>query len=73
MAQFGFCLLLLFFGLIHHIKSHIKKEDQTGVMERPNFIIILADDIGWGDLWVNRPDNSTPTPWLDSLMLKGKR
>ncbi|XP_042623482.1 arylsulfatase G-like isoform X1 [Cyprinus carpio] len=73
MAQFGFCLLLLFFGLIHHIKSHIKKEDQTGVMERPNFIIILADDIGWGDLWVNHTNNSTPKPWLDSLMLKGKR
>uniref|UniRef100_A0A671P9M5 Arylsulfatase G n=1 Tax=Sinocyclocheilus anshuiensis TaxID=1608454 RepID=A0A671P9M5_9TELE len=73
MAQFGLCLLLLFSGLIHHIKSHIKKEDKTSEKERPNFIIILADDIGWGDLWVNRPDNSTPTPWLDSLMLKGKR
>ncbi|NP_001352290.1 arylsulfatase G isoform X1 [Danio rerio] len=73
MAQLGFCTLLVFSGLLHHIKSHIKKEDNPEGKERPNFIIILADDIGWGDLWLNRPDNSTPTPWLDSLMLKGKR
>lgn len=77
MAQFGFRVLLLFYflfsGLVHHIKTHIQKKSKTAEKGQPNFIIILADDIGWGDLWVKRPDNSTPTPWLDSLMLKGKR
>ncbi|XP_051524145.1 arylsulfatase G isoform X2 [Myxocyprinus asiaticus] len=77
MAQVGFCALLmfhsLFSGLIHLITCHICKEGKMYKKDRPNFIIILADDIGWGDLWVKRPDNSTPTPWLDSLMLKGKR
>lgn len=77
MAQFGLCALLLFYllfsGLVHHITSHTKKQRNPHEQDRPNFIIILADDIGWGDLWMKRPDNSPPTPWLNSLRLKGKR
>ncbi|KAA0725235.1 Arylsulfatase G [Triplophysa tibetana] len=77
MAQLGICALLLFYflfsGLVHHIKSHTQKQHKPHKLDRPNFIIILADDIGWGDLWVKRPHNSTPTPWLDSLREKGKR
>lgn len=77
MAQLGFCALLLFYflfsGLVHHIKSATENQRKPDEQDRPNFIIILADDIGWGDLWVKRPHNSTPTPWLDSLRDKGKR
>ncbi|TRZ00346.1 hypothetical protein DNTS_002865 [Danionella cerebrum] len=64
---------LLFTGLIHNTKSHIRDADKPDEKERPNFIVILADDIGWGDLWLNSPGNSSSTPWLDSLRLKGKR
>ncbi|XP_056628141.1 arylsulfatase G-like isoform X3 [Triplophysa dalaica] len=77
MAQLGFCALLLFYflfsGLVYHVKSHTENQRKPHEQDRPNFIIILADDIGWGDLWVKRPHNSTPTPWLDSLRDKGKR
>ncbi|XP_060700478.1 arylsulfatase G [Hemiscyllium ocellatum] len=40
--------------------------------EKPNFIIILADDIGWGDLGANWP-LTTETPNLDMMAKEGMR
>ncbi|XP_028843892.1 arylsulfatase G isoform X2 [Denticeps clupeoides] len=61
--------------LVHHTAVHHAAEDtQPAPVTRPNFIIILADDIGWGDLGSNweraAPSN---TPHLDQLALEGKR
>ncbi|XP_072414745.1 arylsulfatase G [Chiloscyllium punctatum] len=39
---------------------------------KPNFIIILADDIGWGDLGANWP-LTTETPNLDMMAKEGMR
>lgn len=40
--------------------------------ERPNFLFILADDLGWGDLsCYGRPDYRTPN--LDDLARQGMR
>lgn len=40
----------------------------------PNFVIILADDLGYGDVQVNNPDRSRlATPHLDGLAAAGMR
>ena len=38
---------------------------------RPNVIIILADDLGWGDLRTNNPDSAMTTPLMDSIAAAG--
>ncbi|KAJ3608286.1 hypothetical protein NHX12_025335 [Muraenolepis orangiensis] len=41
---------------------------------RPNFIVLLADDMGWGDLGANQPtQGASHTPNLDLLALQGMR
>lgn len=39
--------------------------------ERPNFVIILADDMGYGDVHGLNPDSRLATPNLDALMNSG--
>jgi arylsulfatase A-like enzyme/acetyl esterase/lipase len=41
-----------------------------GSPKRPNVLIILADDLGWGDIGYNNPDN-VYTPNLDKLSKEG--
>ena len=41
--------------------------------ERPNVLLILADDLGYGDLGVYNPDSRIPTPHLDRLASEGVR
>ncbi len=42
--------------------------------EKPNFVIILADDLGWGDLHANNPERSKiPTPNMDRIAAEGMR
>lgn len=39
----------------------------------PNVVIILADDLGWGDARCNNPDSLIPTPHIDALARGGMR
>ena len=39
--------------------------------ERPNIIVILADDFGVGDIQAHYPDNKIATPHLDQLAREG--
>ncbi len=39
--------------------------------ERPNIVIILADDFGVGDIQAHYPDNKIATPHLDRLVRQG--
>lgn len=41
--------------------------------ERPNVVVILADDLGWGDLTCYNPDSKIVTPNLDRLAGEGVR
>ncbi|MEX0677251.1 MAG: arylsulfatase [Pirellulales bacterium] len=41
---------------------------------RPNFLIILADDLGYGDMQANNPQRGKiPTPHMDALAAQGMR
>jgi arylsulfatase A-like enzyme len=40
---------------------------------KPNIILILADDMGYGDLAIQNPESKIPTPKLDQLAKDGMR
>ena len=40
---------------------------------RPNIVVILADDMGYGDVQAFNPDSVIPTPALDGLAAEGIR
>ncbi|XP_046920140.2 N-acetylgalactosamine-6-sulfatase [Dermatophagoides farinae] len=59
----------IFFSILFTIiltNSHGKKCDYS----KPNIVIMLMDDMGWGDLGVNG-DPSRETPYLDRLAAEG--
>jgi arylsulfatase A-like enzyme len=41
--------------------------------DRPNVVVILADDLGYGDPGCNNPSSTIPTPHLDGLAKEGMR
>jgi arylsulfatase A-like enzyme len=41
--------------------------------DRPNFVYILADDLGFGDVGAYNPDSRIPTPHIDQLSAEGIR
>jgi arylsulfatase A len=46
---------------------------QTVNAELPNIIVILADDLGFGDVACNNPESKIPTPNVDRLAKEGMR
>ena len=41
---------------------------------RPNVVVILADELGYGDVWCYHPKRGTiPTPHIDRLASQGMR
>ena len=45
----------------------------AGAAQRPNIVLLYADDMGWGDLAIQNPDSKIPTPHLDQLTREGAR
>jgi len=46
---------------------------QAPAADRPNIVILYADDMGYGDLGIQNPDSKIPTPHLDQLAREGTR
>ena len=40
---------------------------------KPNFVVILADDMGWGDLGAYNPSSRIPTPRMDQMARESRR
>lgn len=47
--------------------------DNVPEPERPNILLILADDLGYGDIGAYNPESRIPTPNLDRLANEGVR
>ena len=47
--------------------------DNVPEPERPNVLLILADDLGYGDIGAYNPESRIPTPNLDRLAGEGVR
>ena len=41
--------------------------------QQPNILLILADDLGYGDVRCYNPESKIPTPHLDRLATQGMR
>ena len=41
--------------------------------DKPNVILILADDLGWGDVSCNNPESKIQTPKVNKLAAQGIR
>ncbi|MEM9141423.1 MAG: arylsulfatase [Bacteroidota bacterium] len=68
--------LLYCLGLIALFVSCRESKEKTLVKEAdkaPNIIIILADDLGYGDPRVYNPESKIPTPHIDQLASAGMR
>ncbi len=48
-------------------------ESPDTVSGKPNIVIILADDMGYGDLGCYNSDSKIPTPNIDQLASQGVR
>ena len=48
-------------------------QESTEIEEvsRPNVVVILADDLGWGDVETHNPDSAMTTPNIDSIAEAG--
>ncbi|XP_075034063.1 arylsulfatase G isoform X2 [Mixophyes fleayi] len=71
MKQFLFAIVLS--CVLHTWLSDSSSCLKKGISKKPNFIVILADDIGWGDLGANMAGQTTNTPNLDKMASDGLR
>src|ERR1051325_228883 len=62
LKRFLFFLAFAFPGVLHAQEN-----------AKPNIVIILADDLGYGDLGCYNKDSKIPTPNLDKLATQGMR
>ena len=65
------CLLLAFVGACVQEGDQLAQEVTQSTP--PNIVLILADDLGLGDLGCYNSASKVPTPYLDGLAAQGMR
>jgi arylsulfatase A len=63
-------VLVLLLGAQVHSRAERQRE---APLPRPNILVVLADDLGQGDLGCYNPSSKIPTPHLDALAREGLR
>src|SRR5687768_5376843 len=53
--------------------GHVSATDSATNQRRPNIVLILADDLGYGDVRCNNPQGKIETPHIDKLAAGGMR
>lgn len=69
-AAQGVWLLAVLCGILILPACGNRAEEEPG---RPNIILIVADDLGYGDLTCYNPSGKVPTPHIDRMAAEGKR
>jgi arylsulfatase A-like enzyme len=64
------CVLI---GIIVASSSFAGVKERGAASERPNIVVILADDMGYGDCGVYNPESKIATPHIDQLAAEGLR
>ena len=64
-------LLLLTAATIAQDSQPTTDSNRATPSQRPNIVVILADDMGYGDVHALNPDSKIPTPYLDQLAASG--
>ena len=75
MRCFGWLVLVASLG-VQTVLAQTEEKPQSDVAaaaERPNIVVILADDLGYGDLGCYSDASKIPTPNLDRLASEGRR
>lgn len=79
MIKFKYCNLLpgftlVLFGIILFVAGCTSQEVNVNeAVDKPNIIIILVDDMGYGDIGSYNPESKIPTPHIDGLAEEGIR
>ncbi|MCA8982195.1 MAG: arylsulfatase [Planctomycetaceae bacterium] len=70
-----FCLLQRFSSIVclGLLLIHTPENSQAYEAARPNIIVILADDLGYGDVSCYNPHSKIQTPAIDRLAAEGMR
>lgn len=70
MLQSLLSLSLLFLFYLQLLKA-ISQHDNSylnNMIDKPNIIVVVLDDVGWNDLSYNSPSSQIKTPFIDSLV-----
>ncbi|UMB53759.1 arylsulfatase [Lutibacter sp. A64] len=63
-------LILVFIPLLFNSCS-TQKSKKTAILQKPNIIYILADDLGYGDIQSFNSEGKIPTPNIDKMASNG--
>ncbi|QGJ71515.1 Cerebroside-sulfatase [Planctomycetales bacterium 10988] len=67
------CCIALIAVLVFSMVTIPQKAAGSEPTELPNIVVILADDLGWGDPQCYQADSKIPTPNIDRLAAEGMR